>query len=148
MKSTKALYSNGLSLDLLARLLPKSRLVKGSVIAFDGFTGFTPVQNRVLRQLMELAQEVIVTAVLDGSEDMYDEKEEQNLFHLSKKTVASLTRLAAEAGVARGEDVILRDNPVPRFRDNPSMAHLEKQDRKSTRLNSSHSGESRMPSSA
>lgn len=39
--------------------------------------------------------------------------------------MASLTRLAAEAGVARGEDVILRDNPVPRFRDNPSMAHLE-----------------------
>ena len=94
--------------------------MKGSVIAFDGFTGFTPVQNRVLRQLMELAQEVIVTAVLDGSEDMYDEKEEQNLFHLSKKTVASLTRLATEAGVARGEDVILRENPVPRFRDNPS----------------------------
>lgn len=114
------------TLDLLARLLPKSRLVKGSIIAFDGFTGFTPVQNRVLRQLMELAQEVIVTAVLDGSEDMYDEKEEQNLFHLSKKTAASLTRLAAEAGVARGKDVILRDNPVPRFRDNPSMAHLEK----------------------
>lgn len=40
--------------------------------------------------------------------------------------MASLTRLAAEAGVARGEDVILRNNPVPRFRDNPSMAHLEK----------------------
>lgn len=48
--------------------------MRGSVIAFDGFTGFTPVQNRVLRQLMELAQEVIVTAVLDGSEDMYDER--------------------------------------------------------------------------
>lgn len=90
------------TLDVLARLLPKSELVRGSVIAFDGFTGFTPVQNRVLQQLMGLAGEVIVSVVMDGSEDMYDEKEEQNLFHLSKKTVASLSRLAAEAKVARG----------------------------------------------
>ena len=112
---------------MLARLLPKSELVRGSVIAFDGFTGFTPVQNRVLQQLMGLAGEVIVSVVMDGSEDMYDEKEEQNLFHLSKKTVASLSRLAAEAKVARGEDVILTADPVPRFRENPSMAHLEKQ---------------------
>ena len=115
------------TLDVLARLLPKSELVRGSVIAFDGFTGFTPVQNRVLQQLMGLAGEVIVSVVMDGSEDMYDEKEEQNLFHLSKKTVASLSRLAAEAKVARGEDVILTADPVPRFRENPSMAHLEKQ---------------------
>ena len=70
---------------------------------------------------------MIVSVVMDGSEDMYDEKEEQNLFHLSKKTVASLSRLAAEAKVARGEDVILTADPVPRFRENPSMAHLEKQ---------------------
>ena len=104
------------TLDVLARLLPKSELVRGSVIAFDGFTGFTPVQNRVLQQLMGLAGEVIVSVVMDGSEDMYDEKEEQNLFHLSKKTVASLSRLAAEAKVARGEDVILTADPVPRFR--------------------------------
>ena len=98
----KNISLRGKTLDLLARLLPKSRLVKGSVIAFDGFTGFTPVQNRVLRQLMELAQEVIVTAVLDGSEDMYDEKEEQNLFHLSKKTVASLTRAGRGGGRGQG----------------------------------------------
>ena len=31
---------------------------------------------------------------------------------------------------------------------NQELAELERQDRKSTRLNSSHSGESRMPSSA
>ena len=63
------------TLDLCPGSCRNPAWVKGSVIAFDGFTGFTPVQNRVLRQLMELAQEGIVTAVLDGSGDMYDEKE-------------------------------------------------------------------------
>ena len=33
------------TLDILRSVLPKSRIVQGSVIVFDGFTGFTPVQN-------------------------------------------------------------------------------------------------------
>lgn len=35
------------SLEVLASYVPQSKLLKDSVIVFDGFTGFTPVQNRV-----------------------------------------------------------------------------------------------------
>lgn len=113
------------TLELLAEKLPESGLIRGSVVAIDGFTGFTPVQNQVIRQLLELADEVIVSVVMDGREDMYADEGEQDLFHLSRKTVASLTRLAAEAGTARGEDVILSQRPVYRYRHNPSLAWLE-----------------------
>ena len=41
-------------LDVLARSLEKSALLAGSVVIFDGFTGFTPIQNRLIQELMRL----------------------------------------------------------------------------------------------
>ena len=113
------------TMEQLARRIPVSVLVKGAVVAIDGFTGFTPVQNQVLRALMETAAEVIVSVEVDGRENLYSAGGEQDLFHLSKKTLASLSLLAREAGVERGEDVVLTARPVPRFRNNPSLACLE-----------------------
>ena len=40
------------TMEQLARKLYSSKLIRGAVIAIDGFTGFTPVQNQVLRALM------------------------------------------------------------------------------------------------
>lgn len=114
------------TLDLLCGLLPKSRMIKGSVIAFDGFTGFTPIQNRLIQRLMMLAGEVIVTVVLDAGLDPYKLDGEQKLFYLSKKTTADLRKLAAEAGVPFGKDVFLKEERLPRFQNNEEMQHLEK----------------------
>ncbi|MCM1111628.1 MAG: exodeoxyribonuclease V subunit gamma [Muribaculum sp.] len=94
-------------LDVLARSLEKSRLLPGSVVIFDGFTGFTPIQNRVIQELMRLCGEVIVTVILGEGENPYVQDGEQRLFHLSKKTVADLERLAKAAGADRGRDVFV-----------------------------------------
>ena len=50
---------------------------------------------------------------------------EQNLFALSVKTLKSLEKCAEEAGVERGEDLFLREMPVKRLKNVPSLAHLE-----------------------
>lgn len=92
------------TLDVLCRSLKKSRLLPGSVVVFDGFTGFTPIQNRVIQELMLVCGEVIVTLVCGEGEDPYQLDGEQRLFHLSKKTTADLSRLAEEAGVPRTRD--------------------------------------------
>ena len=42
------------TLDVLCRSLKKSALLPDSVVVFDGFTGFTPIQNRVIQELMRL----------------------------------------------------------------------------------------------
>ena len=136
------------TLDLLCRLLPKSGLIRNSVVAFDGFTGFTPIQNRLMQNIMELSKEVIVTVVMDGMEENpYMPDGEQKLFYLSKKTVWDLGRLAKEAGVRRGQDVFVgrpdgngrngekeegsrnggrKERELPRFAGNKEMQHLEK----------------------
>ena len=95
------------TLDVLRRSLERSKLLPGSVVVFDGFTGFTPIQNRVIQELMRLCGEVIVTLTLGEGEDPYRLDGEQKLFHLSKKTVADLSRLAKETGVDRQEDVFI-----------------------------------------
>ena len=114
------------SLEVLADLLPSSELMRGSVVAFDGFTGFTPVQNRVLRCLFSMASEVLITVTLDGREDVSVQQGEQELFSLSKKTVRSLEKLAREAGAVRGKDVVLNPPVLPRFLHAPALAHLER----------------------
>ena len=112
------------TLDVLRRSLEKSKLLPGSVVVFDGFTGFTPIQNRVIQELMRLCGEVIVTVTMGAGEDPYRLDGEQKLFHLSKKTVADLSRLATEAGVGRQEDVFIL-SPNNRFQDAPALRHLE-----------------------
>lgn len=113
------------TLDLVCKSLRKSRIVPGSVIVFDGFTGFTPIQNRVIQELMRLADEVIVTVTLGQGENPYELDGEQRLFYLSKKTVHDLCALAAQAQVKRGRDVMISPGPGHRFSQNPALQSLE-----------------------
>lgn len=112
------------TLDVLRRSLSKSKILKGSVVVFDGFTGFTPIQNRLIQELMRVCAETIVTVTIGVGEDPYKMDGEQKLFHLSKKTVADLEKLAAEAEVERGEDLFVRGGPN-RFAKAPALHYLE-----------------------
>ena len=112
------------TLDVLRRSLHKSKILPGSVVVFDGFTGFTPIQNRLIQELMCICGEVIVTVTLGEGEDPYGQDGEQKLFHLSKKTVADLEKLAQEASVLRKEDVFFKSGA--RFKEAPALLHLEK----------------------
>lgn len=112
------------TLDVLRRSLVKSKILPDSVVVFDGFTGFTPIQNRLIQELMRVCEETIVTVTIGEEEDPYQMDGEQKLFHLSKKTVADLVKLAAEAEVTRGEDVFVKGGPN-RFAKAPALCYLE-----------------------
>ena len=112
------------TLDVLRRSLSKSKILKGSVVVFDGFTGFTPIQNRLIQELMRVCAETIVTVTIGVGEDPYKMDGEQKLFHLSKKTVADLEKLAAKAEVERGEDLFVKGGPN-RFAKAPALHYLE-----------------------
>ena len=117
------------TLDRLREALPKSRIIRDSVIAFDGFTGFTPIQNSVIQELIRLAGRVIVTVTIDDRENPYQLDGEHRLFHLSKKTVAGLRKLAGQVDAAEEKPVWCRERiegRLPRFMHNPELAHLER----------------------
>ncbi|MBE5825114.1 MAG: helicase-exonuclease AddAB subunit AddB [Butyrivibrio sp.] len=134
------------TLDILCRALPDSELIKDSVVVFDGFTGFTPIQYRVIRQLLALCKEVIFTVTISPEEDPYSDKlKEQELFLLSKKTVLELEKLEFSVMREKGSnisdfaafralrhsqtgamaDIFIRETPVARLKDNPPLAYLE-----------------------
>lgn len=121
------------TLDLLAEAIPDSAMVKRSSFFFDGFTGFTPVQYRVLTALIANAREVWISLTLgDDSEAELEETEQslsagrqEALFYLSRKTIRDLTARTQREGLTHGEDKIL--SGTPRFDRNPVIGHLEAQ---------------------
>lgn len=115
------------TLGLLQKALHRSEIIKNSVVVFDGFTGFTPIQNKLIQELMQLSKEVIVTVTIDEKESPFEMGGEQNLFYLSQKTTNDLCKLAKEANIPRGEDRFLTmGGEKTRFAANEAMAHLEK----------------------
>lgn len=99
------------TLDILRKNLSGSKLIRDSVILLDGFTGFTPIQYRLLQEMGRYCSEMIVTMVCSAEESPYRLDGEQKLFYLTKKTVNDLERLAAEAEIDRDrrEDVFLEE---------------------------------------
>lgn len=116
-------------LDVLCDVISKSDLIKTSVIAFDGFTGFTPAQYKLLGLLMKLAKKVIVTVTIDEREDITSLGEEFELFHLSKKTIHNLYKIAEENNIKIDKPIypdMANKGEVIRFRDNKALAFLER----------------------
>lgn len=113
------------TLELLTRAVTKSHIIRNSVIVFDGFTGFTPIQYRLIQELFGLTQRVIVSLTIDLRENPFELNGEQELFYLSKKTVADLGRLAKESKTERVQDVMIAQGENSRFGKNPELAHLE-----------------------
>lgn len=113
-------------LDVLSCEIGKSELLKNSTVVLDGFTGFTPVQNRLLKELLIYCREVIVTVIMDDREDPFICRHPYQLFALSKQMTFSLTEAAREAGILIEEPVYLYERIPYRFRENEEMAFLER----------------------
>ena len=113
-------------LDALCRVVKGSDILKESTIVLDGFTGFTPVQNRLLGELLEVCREVIVTVTMDDRENPYVYKHPYQLFALGKHTVTSLIQIATERKVSVEDPLCLYERPLYRFCDNSAMEFLER----------------------
>lgn len=112
-------------LDRLCRVLPESRLIKDSVVTLDGYTGFTPIQCRLLELLFKYCKKVTITITMDPKEEPYKESGLSHLFHMSKHTVCKLSALAVKAGAGRFEDICLASYPPYRFRETPALGFVE-----------------------
>ncbi|MBE5971965.1 MAG: helicase-exonuclease AddAB subunit AddB [Lachnoclostridium sp.] len=112
-------------LDVLCTVVGQSELLKGSVMVLDGYTGFTPVQYRLIGLLLNICKDVYVTVtatdgVIDGPGN------EADLFDMSRKMAGKLKALARENGVEVCEDLRLCEHPLPRFAKRPALDYLER----------------------
>ncbi len=122
------------AMDLLAEAIPKSQFIRDSIFVLDGFTGFTPVQYKVLMELIRYAKEVIISLTIseDGGIDTSDVMsglsagKEEALFYLTRKTVRDIAARAMDEGLVHSADPDITVREAHRFETNPMMAHLER----------------------
>ena len=112
-------------MDVLCQVADQSGLLKKSILAFDGFTGFTPAQLNVLTELMKLCPKVWITVTIDAGESFFGKISEHELFALSKKMIKHVCGIASEASVSIENPVRLGEKSVPRFREGKALCHLE-----------------------
>lgn len=112
-------------LSLLCEVAKESQILTNSVIVFDEFTGFTPIQNQLFGVLLSLAEKVMVTVTIDSKEDFYHSKGIHELFAMSKKTIQTLQKIAETEHITIEEPVILKDGANLRYKEAPGLYYME-----------------------
>lgn len=113
-------------LEVLCRVAHRSRIIRDSVITLDGFTGFTPIQYRLLRILMECCKKLTVTLTIDSTEKINVHDGLSNLFYLSKNTAHKLRTIADETGTIILPEIFMKDEKPVRLKNSEGLVFLEK----------------------
>lgn len=117
-------------LDVLCEVIDESSMLQDIVICFDGFTGFTPSQYKLLSHLLKRAKKVYVTVTMDDRE-RNRKQEEHQLFYLSAKTIEKLSKLASEVRVDIEDAIVMEEQGgtpfIPyRFLSSEALRALER----------------------
>lgn len=111
---------------VLSREIPKSEKLRQCTVFLDGFTGFTPVQYKVIEELLLCAKDVVVTITADIQANVYEGELKETLFGLSKTTAARLLAVAGKHGIEKYRDILLNDTEKSRYRECGELRFLER----------------------
>ena len=112
-------------LELLIDVADQSKILRDSVIVLDGFTGFTPIQNLLLKKLLKIAEKIYVTVTIDVRENPWHCTGSHELFAMSKKMIASLQKMADELHISTEEPILLEHGKNSRFHESEALYFLE-----------------------
>ncbi len=108
-------------LEVLAKEIPFSKKLKGSTVVLDGYTGFTPVQHTVIRELLQVCERVSVTVTMDVREQLLAKGKPHELFYMSHKMIRSLSEFTKDME----EPIWIKPGSESRFADAPALNFLE-----------------------
>lgn len=108
--------------DVLAKNLHKSELIKDAYIVFDGFTGFTPVQYKLIEVLMSKASHSDFTLCADTAHIDSEKLDEDSLFYMSMLMSKTINTLADKNGIKQEKSVYM-DELSTKSED---LQHLER----------------------
>ncbi len=80
--------------EAMLGVMDRSQYFRGAVVAFDGFTGFTPVQYRILEKITAAADRVVITATIPEDEPWNVIAGEEDLFAMSKTMISKAGAMA------------------------------------------------------
>lgn len=109
------------------RLAQSSWLHKAEIWV-DGFASFSQQQQYTLSRLAQVASSVHIALLLDPeTASSLEPPEPYDLFYRTWQTWQQLRKTFTEANVEIEEPILLRSDPLPRFREKPILARIEAQ---------------------
>lgn len=108
-------------LEVMARKVEDSEIIKGSVMYIDNFTGFTPSQYTLLEKLLLLCKRLVIGLSIDIHDKPYELGQEYQLFYLTKETFWKLNKMCIRRNVEKEPDILL-DTPKRRILAQESFA--------------------------
>lgn len=112
-------------IEMLADCVKNSEIIAGSTFYIDGFTGFTPVQMKLIAELIKYAEEVIFSFTIDTEDISVTNIKNHELFYLTKTTMKQIMKLAANQKIEIAEPVLINSD-ANRFVNAPDISWLEK----------------------
>jgi len=110
-------------LSYVNEMLPKANgIVENSVFLFDGFTGFTPLQERLVQSLLSMSRNVYVTVTIDANSLSDKQSDDFDLFYMSHIAINNVYRCAEKAKVKVLSPIVLTENKRTKKDD---LRHLE-----------------------
>ncbi len=107
--------------DVFCDVIEQSESLKNTIIALDGFTGFTPVQKRLLAKLIPMVREcrAAVTVPISGTE------KKSRLFSMSYAMIGDLREIAAESGMEKPVEIDILPCAHSRLAASEALTFLE-----------------------
>ena len=118
-------FTNEQILDVLNENIANSELLRDSVILFDGYTGFTPIQNRIISNLMKVADELRFSVTLGKGVNPDIRLSESDLFFISGKMISQINEMANKENIKRLPDINLNTGAVHRFKNSKDLEFFE-----------------------
>lgn len=112
-------------LHRVCELIPGSSFVKNCNIVFDEYTGFTPVQYKVIGYLLEYAEDVTVALTIRDADkiDFNKINPDSDVFGITIKTVNKLKKIAKDSKTEIYSDIILKK--MGRFGEKKDIIFME-----------------------
>ncbi len=108
----------------LNEVIADSKFLSESEFVFDGFTGFTPLQNELLMTILPIIDKAYVVVTMDESEPMYGDIKEYELFSMSKKMIKKTTDICETCNVDIDDEPIICDKNY-RLKENGVLEFIE-----------------------
>ncbi len=121
--SEKYMTTEGI-LDRLTQVVCESEKIANSEFYLDEFTGFTPSQYDLLKELLYYGQGMQIALTVDPREDIYHPGKPYQLFYITKETIDKLNHMCLQWQIEREDDIILKE--CRRFGHGSALGMLEK----------------------
>lgn len=111
-------------LDSLTKKISLSDYLDGAVVYIDEFTGFTPKQYNIIKEIINKAREVNLSLTIDSVDDINYRK--MDVFSRTKYTYNKIMKMCKDEGIKVLDPVNLNEEQIKRFNGNKELIHLEK----------------------